>query len=87
LAAGDYLGVWKVDRLGRSVLDALSLVQRLDVRGTVLARRHTSTTHQRAEAARLVLDEGKSLGEVAELLRYVRTIIHRAVTKARAARL
>jgi putative DNA-invertase from lambdoid prophage Rac len=137
LAAGDSLVVWKVDRLGRSVLDALGLVQRLDdagvrivittlgvdlttpagrlvlgmmvqiaaferdliverthaglaatkARGTVLGRRHTLTTHQRAEAARLVLDEGKSLGEVAALLRCGRTIVHRVVTKARAARL
>ena len=38
-------------------------------RGTALGRRHVLTTHQRAEAAWLVLDEGKSLGEVAALLR------------------
>jgi DNA invertase Pin-like site-specific DNA recombinase len=135
LAAGDSLIVWKVDRLGRSVLDALKLVQRLDeadvrivittlgldlktpagrlvfgvlmqiaaferdliiertnaglaaavARGSVLGRRHSLTTHQRAEAARMVLEEGKSLGEVAALLRVGRTIVHRAVTEARAA--
>ena len=115
LQAGDTLVVWKVDRLGRSVLDALNLVQRLDeagvrivittlgldlrtpagrlvlgmiiqiaaferdliiertnaglaatkARGTVLGRRHSLTAHQRAETARMVLDEGKSLGESA----------------------
>ena len=136
LKTGDSLVVWKVDRLGRSVLDALNLVQRLDEagvrivittlgvdlktpagrlvlgmmiqiaaferdliiertnaglaatksRGTVLGRRHSLTTHQRAEAARMVLDEERSLGEVAQLLRVGRTIVHRAVVEARAAR-
>jgi DNA invertase Pin-like site-specific DNA recombinase len=136
LKAGDSLTVWKVDRLGRSVLDALLLVKRLDeagvavvittlgidlttpagrlvlgmmlqiaeferelirertnaglaatkARGTVLGRRHSLTTHQRAEAARMVLDEGKSLGDVSQLLRVGRTIVHRAVTEVRAAR-
>jgi putative DNA-invertase from lambdoid prophage Rac len=136
LKAGDSLVVYKVDRLGRSVLDALNLVQRLDeagvrivittlgvdlktpagrlvlgmmiqiaaferdliiertnaglaatkARGTVLGRRHSLTSHQRAEAARMVLDEAKSLGEVSQLLRVGRTIVHRAVVEARAAR-
>lgn len=136
LTAGDTLAVWKVDRLGRSTIDALNVVKRLDdagvavkittlgvdlktpagrlvfgvlcqiaeferaliiertnaglastkARGTVLGRRHTLTAHQRAEAARMHLDDGKSLGEVAALLRCGRTIVHRAVTEARVAR-
>ena len=135
LTANDTLMVWKVDRLGRSVLDALMLVKRLDdagvrivittlgadlktpagrlvigmmlqiaeferelirertvaglaatkARGTVLGRRHSLTMHQRAEAARLVLEEGQSLGQVAALFRVGRTIVHRAVNEARAA--
>jgi putative DNA-invertase from lambdoid prophage Rac len=136
LTANDTLMVWKVDRLGRSVLDALMLVKRLDdagvrivittlgadlktpagrlvigmmlqiaeferelirertvaglaatkARGTALGRRHSLTMHQRAEAARLVLEEGKSLGQVAALFRVGRTIVHRAVNEARAVR-
>jgi len=54
-------------------------------RGTALGRRHSLTMHQRAEAARLVLEEGKSLGQVAALFRVGRTIVHRAVNEARAA--
>ena len=134
LTAGDHLVVWKVDRLGRSVLEALLLIKRLDAagvavvittlgidlttpagrlvlgmmlqiaeferelirertiagltaakaRGSVLGRRHTLNAHQRQQAARMVLDDGKSLGEVAKLLRCGRTIVHRAVTEARA---
>jgi putative DNA-invertase from lambdoid prophage Rac len=134
LVAGDRLVVWKVDRLGRSVLEALLLIKRLDeagvavvittlgidlttpagrlvlgmmlqiaefertliqertiaglaaakARGSILGRRHTLTAHQRSEAARMVLHEGKSLGEVAALFRVGRTIVHRAVTEARA---
>src|SRR5689334_12082316 len=134
LTANDTLMVWKVDRLGRSVLDALMLVKRLDdagvrivittlgadlktpagrlvmgmmlqiaeferelirertvaglaatkARGTALGRRHSLTKHQRTEAARLVLCEGQSLGQVAALFRVGRTIVHRAVNEARA---
>jgi putative DNA-invertase from lambdoid prophage Rac len=136
LTAGDTLTVWKVDRLGRSVLEALQLVKRLDdagvrivittlgvdlqapagrlvlgmmlqiaeferelirertvagvaaarKRGKQLGRPKSLTAHQRAEAARWVLDDGKSLGEVAQVLRVGRTIIHRAVMEVRAAR-
>lgn len=135
LQAGDTLVVWKVDRLGRSTVDALQTAERLNkagvrvvittlgvdmstpagrlvfgvlaqiaeferelicertsaglaaakARGATLGRRHSLTAHQRKEAARMVLAEGKSLGEVAAVLGCGRTIIHRAVNEAKAA--
>jgi len=134
LRSGDRLVVWKVDRLGRNVADALSTAERLDkagvriiittlgldlktptgklvyvilsqvaefekelirervtaglaatkARGTVLGRRHTLTSHQRKEAARIVNEEGKSLAQVAALFRCARSVVHRAVMAARA---
>ena len=133
LGDGDRLVVWKVDRLGRSTLDALQTAKELDGRGihiviTTLGvdlktpggrlvfglmaqiaeferelirervtagmadakkrgvhtgRRNTLKPYQRAEAARLHLVEGKSLGEVAALFGCGRTVIHRAVQAAR----
>ena len=133
LGDGDRLVVWKVDRLGRSTLDALQTAKELDgrgvhvviatlgvdlktpggrlvfglmaqiaeferelirervtagmadakKRGVHIGRRNTLKPHQRAEAARLHLVEGKSLGEVAALFGCGRTVIHRAVQAAR----
>jgi DNA invertase Pin-like site-specific DNA recombinase len=133
LGDGDRLVVWKVDRLGRSTLDALQTARDLDTRGVHIVisslgvdlktpagrlvfglmaqiaeferelirervtagmaeakkrgvhagRRHTLKPHQRAEAARLHLDEGKSLGEVAALFGCGRTVVFRAVQSAK----
>ena len=129
LGDGDRLVVWKVDRLGRSTLDALSTAKHLDglgvhivittlgidlktpggrlvfgmmaqiaeferelirerviagmaeakKRGQHLGRRHTLRPNQRAEAARLHLVEGKSIGAIAALLGCGRTVVHRAI--------
>jgi len=134
LGEGDTLMVWKVDRLGRSTLDALATAKRLDeagvrivittlgvdlrtpagklvfgvlaqiaefereltvervkagltaakARGEALGRRRRLTSHQRREAARLV-DEGRSYGEIAELLGVGRTVVWRAVREVREA--
>lgn len=133
LTAGDSLVVWKVDRLGRSTLDALGIAKDLDARGVrivistlgidlqtpsgrlvfgmmtqiaeferelirerVLAgmaeakkrgqhvgRKHTLLPHQRTEAAKMVLDQHRSLGEVAALFQCGRSIVYRAVAAAR----
>jgi DNA invertase Pin-like site-specific DNA recombinase len=135
LGEGDRLVVWKVDRLGRSTLDALQTAKDLDARGVHIVittlgvdlktpggrlvfglmaqiaeferelirervsagmadakrrgvhtgRRNTLKPHQRAEAARLHLVEGKSMGEVAALFGCGRTVVFRAVQAAREA--
>lgn len=129
LEAGDTLVVWKVDRLGRSTLDALDAAKKMDARGvhivittlgidlktpagrlvfgmmsqiaeferelirervtagmaeakrrgTLIGRRHTLTPHQRVEAARMHLVDGKSLGAVAKHFNCGRTVVHRAI--------
>ena len=132
LDADDTLTVWKVDRLGRSTLDALQAAKDLDARGVrivittlgidlktsagrlvfgmmcqiaefehelirerviaglaaakkrgvSLGRRHTLKPHQRAEAVRMHLEEGKSIGSIAALFGCGRTVVHRAVKAA-----
>ena len=129
LRDGDKLVVWKVDRLGRSTLDALNTAKDLDARGVrivittlgvdmktpagrlvfgVLAqiaeferelikervtagiaaarkrgvafgRRHTLRPNQRAEAVRMHIEEGKSIGAIAALFGCGRTVVHRAI--------
>jgi DNA invertase Pin-like site-specific DNA recombinase len=129
---GDRLVVWKVDRLGRSTLDALQTAKALDARGVSIVittlgidlktpsgrlvfgvmsqiaefehtlirerviagmadakargkhvgRRHTLKPSQRAEAARLHLEEGKSLGAIADMFGCGRSIVFRAVKGA-----
>lgn len=129
LKDGDRLVVWKVDRLGRSTLDALQTARDLDERGVhivittlgidlktpagrlvfgVMAqiaeferelirervkagmadakargihtgRKHTLKPHQRAEAVRLHMVEGKSIGAIAALFGCGRTVVHRAI--------
>jgi DNA invertase Pin-like site-specific DNA recombinase len=48
-------------------------------RGQHLGRRHTLRPNQRAEAARLHLEEGKSIGQIAALFGCGRTVVHRAI--------
>lgn len=129
LTDGDRLVVWKVDRLGRSTLDALQTAKELDARGVHIVittlgidlktpagrlvfgmmaqiaeferelirdrvragmadaktrgvhtgRKHTLRPHQRAEAARLHREEGKSIGAIAALFACGRTVVHRAI--------
>ena len=129
LGDGDKLVVWKVDRLGRSTLDALQSAKDLDARGVhivittlgidlktsagrlvfgmmcqiaeferelirerviaglaearkrgvSLGRRHTLKPHQRAEAVRMHLREGQSIGAIAALFGCGRTVVHRAI--------
>jgi DNA invertase Pin-like site-specific DNA recombinase len=129
LEDGDRLVVWKVDRLGRSTLDALQTAKDLDARGVHIVittlgidlktsagrlvfgmmaqiaeferelirdrvkagmadakkrgvhagRKHTLRPHQRAEAARLHHEEGKSLGAIAALFGCGRTVVYRAI--------
>ena len=129
LGDGDRLVVWKVDRLGRSTLDALNTAKDLDARGVAIVittlgidlktaggrlvfglmaqiaeferelirdrilagiaaakgrgvhmgRRHTLKPNQRVEAARLHLQEGKSIGSIAALFGCGRTVVFRAI--------
>jgi putative DNA-invertase from lambdoid prophage Rac len=129
LGDGDRLVVWKVDRLGRSTLDALNTAKDLDARGVAIVittlgidlktaggrlvfglmaqiaeferelirdrilagiaaakgrgvhmgRRHTLKPNQRVEAARLHLQEGKSIGSIAALFGGGRTVVFRAI--------
>jgi DNA invertase Pin-like site-specific DNA recombinase len=128
LGDGDKLVVWKVDRLGRSTLDALNTAKDLDARGVhivittlgvdlktpagrlvfglmaqiaeferelirervtagiaaaksrlAFGRRHTLRPSQRAEAVRMHLQEGKSIGQIAALFGCGRTVVHRAI--------
>jgi len=133
LTDGDRLVVWKVDRLGRSTLDALQTAKDLDARGVHIVittlgidlktpadrlvfgmmaqiaeferelirdrvkagmadakrrgvhtgRKYTLRPAQRAEAARLHLVEGKSIGEIATIMGCARTIVYRAIQKAK----
>jgi DNA invertase Pin-like site-specific DNA recombinase len=48
-------------------------------RGVHLGRRHTLKPNQRAEAARLHLQEGKSIGSIAALFGCGRTVVFRAI--------
>src|ERR1700750_3015107 len=48
-------------------------------RGVAFGRRHTLRPNQRAEAARLHLEEGKSIGQIAALFGCGRTVVHRAI--------
>jgi putative DNA-invertase from lambdoid prophage Rac len=48
-------------------------------RGTLIGRRHTLAPHQRAEAARMHLVDGKSLGAIAKHFNCGRTVVHRAI--------
>jgi DNA invertase Pin-like site-specific DNA recombinase len=52
-------------------------------RGKHLGRRHVLTPHQRREAVKLV-ESGKSLAEVGAVFGVHRSIVHRAVQKAKA---
>ena len=129
LGDGDKLVVWKVDRLGRSTLDALNTAKDLDARGVhiiittlgvdlktpagrlvfglmaqiaeferelirervtagiaaaksrgvTFGRRHTLRPSQRAEAVRMHMEEGKSIGQIAALFGCGRTVVHRAI--------
>jgi DNA invertase Pin-like site-specific DNA recombinase len=129
LDTGDRLVVWKLDRLGRSTTEVLSVMDDLTARGVVVVvttigldigtptgkmmltmlaavaeferdlirervvagmadakkrgvhtgRRHTLRPHQRAEAARMHLEEGKSIGAIAALFGCGRTVVHRAI--------
>jgi DNA-directed RNA polymerase specialized sigma24 family protein len=54
-------------------------------RGQHLGRRHTLRPNQRAEAARLHLEEGKSIGQIAALFGCGRTVVHRAIHAQQAA--
>ena len=54
-------------------------------RGKHVGRRHTLRPLQRAEAARLHTEEGKSLAEIAALFDCGRSVVHRAVQTQRAA--
>ena len=134
LQDGDRLVVWKVDRLGRSTVDALQTARDLNERGVSIVvttlgvdlktpagklvfgvlsqiaefereqikerviagmadakrrgkhvgRKHTLTTHQRTEAARLHREEGKSLAAIAALFGCGRSIVFRAVKEVAA---
>src|ERR1700760_2700607 len=129
LEDGDRLVVWKVDRLGRSTLDALQTAKDLDARGVhivittlgidlktpggrlvfgmmaqiaeferelirervtagiaaaksrgvTFGRRRTLRPNQRAEAVRMHIEEGKSIGQIAALFGCGRTVVHRAI--------
>jgi putative DNA-invertase from lambdoid prophage Rac len=48
-----------------------------------LGRRHTLKPNQRAEAARLHLEDGKSIGAIAALFGCGRTVVHRAIQGGR----
>ena len=136
LQDGDRLVVWKVDRLGRSTLDALQTAKDLDERGVhivittlgvdlkmpggrmvfgmmaqmaeferdlirerVLAgiaeakkrgdyqpgRPHTLTPSQRVEAAKMHLEDSKSIGALAKLFNCSRTVVFRAIQEYRGA--
>jgi DNA invertase Pin-like site-specific DNA recombinase len=52
-------------------------------RGVHTGRKNRLKPHQRAEAARLHLQEGKTLGEIAALFGCGRSIVYRAVQDAR----
>ena len=120
LRDGDKRVVWKVDRLGRSTLDArgvhiiittlgvdlktpagrlvfglmaqIAEFERELIRervtagiaaakepGVAFGRRHTLRPNQRAEAVRMHLEEGKSIGQIAALFGCGRTVVHRAI--------
>jgi DNA invertase Pin-like site-specific DNA recombinase len=51
-------------------------------RGVHTGRKHRLKPSQRAEAARLHLEEGKSIGTIAALFGCGRTVVHRAVQEA-----
>jgi DNA invertase Pin-like site-specific DNA recombinase len=48
-------------------------------RGVHTGRKHTLRPHQRAEAVRLHLEEGESLGKIAALFGCGRTVVYRAI--------
>ncbi len=48
-------------------------------RGVAFGRRHTLRPNQRAEAVRMHLQEGKSIGQIAALFGCGRTVVHRAI--------
>ncbi len=52
-------------------------------RNVAIGRKHTLRPHQRAEAARMHLEEGKSIGVIAALFGCGRTVVHRAVQGAK----
>jgi DNA invertase Pin-like site-specific DNA recombinase len=52
-------------------------------RNVAIGRKHTLRPHQRAEAARMHLEEGKSIGAIAALFGCGRTVVHRAVQGAK----
>jgi DNA invertase Pin-like site-specific DNA recombinase len=51
-------------------------------RGVAFGRRHTLRPNQRAEAVRMHLGEGKSIGAIAALFGCGRTVMHRAMKGA-----
>src|SRR6266446_5853114 len=78
LEHGDTLTVWKLDRLGRSLRDLITMLDDLKKRGVKFGRKRKLTPQQITHARKLI-DKGQRREDVAALLNVDRTTLYRAL--------
>ena len=78
LEHGNTLTVWKLDRLGRSLRDLITMLDDLKRRGVKFGRK-PKLTRQQIDHARKLIDEGERNEDVAALLNADRTTRYRAL--------
>jgi DNA invertase Pin-like site-specific DNA recombinase len=78
LRAGDTLIVWKLDRLGRSVRDLITILDDLRDRG-IRPGPKKKLTRQQIEHARELRKKGKPPDAIADIFRVSRATVYRAL--------
>jgi DNA invertase Pin-like site-specific DNA recombinase len=78
LQTGDVLVVWKLDRLGRSLHDLITLLDDLKARGVKIGRKPLLSAQQVAHARKL-REQGESPAQVAQLLNVLCRTLERAL--------
>jgi DNA invertase Pin-like site-specific DNA recombinase len=78
LEHGDTLIVWKLDRLGRSLRDLITMLDDIRARGVKFGRK-VKLTPEQGDHARKLIDKGEARQYVADLLNVGRSTLYRAL--------